>query len=64
MRNANKQMSGAAMKAIQTPTLAACFAAHYAFAAVFDGVRRALQTMASVQAQSAVQPATPEQQEA
>lgn len=43
-----------AAAAIHAISLAACFAAHLAFAAEFDGVRRALQTMAGQQAQTII----------
>lgn len=43
-----------AATAIHLISLAACFAAHLAFASEFDGVRRALQTMAGTQAQATV----------
>lgn len=39
--------------AIHALALAACFAAHSAFAGEFDGVRRALQTMEITQTQAA-----------
>ena len=43
-----------AAAAIHVISLATCFAAHLAFAGEFDGVRRALQTMAGVQAQATI----------
>ena len=48
--NSQGTASMKATAAIHAIALAACFTAHLAFAGEFDGVRRALQTMAAAQA--------------